>query len=84
MFSRRYLKSGGNEGIRNQSRQGKGEVAVWQRRYLEHLIRDDIDFSRHFDYIHYNPVKHGYVGKPHDWRWSSFRRYLKLDYYSTK
>ena len=81
MFSRRYLKSGGREGIRNQSRQGKKEVAVWQRRYWEHMIRDDIDFTRHFDYIHFNPVKHGYVSKPLDWKWSSFRRYLGLGYY---
>ena len=72
---------GAKRGIRNQSRQGKKEVAVWQRRYWEHMIRDDRDFARHFDYIHYNPVEHGHVRKPRDWRWSSFRRYLKLGYY---
>ncbi len=68
MFCRRYLKAGGNESIRKQSRQEKREAAVWQRRYWEHMIRDDIDFTRHFDYIHFNPVKHGYVSKPHDCR----------------
>ena len=39
------------------------------------MIRDDIDFGRHLDYIHFNPVKHGTVSKPLDWKWSSFHRY---------
>ncbi len=46
----------------------------WQQRYWEHLIRDDRDFRLHADYIHYNPVKHGYVTRPWDWPGSSFRR----------
>ena len=82
MFTRRYLKAGGQEGTRNLSRRGKREAAVWQRRYWEHTIRNDIDFARHVDYIHFNPVKHGYVSTPVDWHWSSYHRYLKLGYYS--
>jgi hypothetical protein len=39
--------------------------------FWEHLIRDEQDFARHVDYIHYNPVKHGLVVNPFDWRWSS-------------
>ncbi|MBN1348470.1 transposase [candidate division KSB1 bacterium] len=81
-FSKRYLKAGGSQGVRNDSRQKKGEFAVWQRRYWEHTIMDDRDFVRHVDYIHINPVKHGYVNKACDWKWSSFHRYLKLGYYS--
>ncbi len=81
MFSRRYLKAGGREGNRNQSRKEKREVAVWQRRYWEHMIRDDIDFNRHFDYIHFNPVKHALVQRPQDWKWTSFHRYQRLGYY---
>jgi len=50
----------------NKSRQSKGERGIWQRRYWEHLIRDDKDYERHVDYIHYNPVKHGYVKRPID------------------
>lgn len=34
---------------------------LWQARYWEHMIRDDADFGRHVDYIHFNPVKHGLV-----------------------
>ena len=43
------------------SRRQKGEADVWQRRFWEHLIRDERDFSNHVEYIHYNPVKHGLV-----------------------
>ena len=60
----------------NPVRVRKGEQAVWQRRYWEHIIRDEEDFRGHVDYIHYNPVKHGYVKSPVDWQYSSFRRYV--------
>jgi putative transposase len=49
---------------------------VWQRRYWEHLIRDEADLERHVDYIHYNPVKHGYVQSPEDWHHSSYQRFI--------
>lgn len=48
----------------SESRRSKGERAVWQRRYREHQIRDEDDFNRHIEYIHYNPVKHGFVCSP--------------------
>ena len=63
-----------NERI-STSRQSKGERGIWQRRYWEHLIRDDDDYARHVDYIHYNPVKHGHVTRAADWPHSSIRRY---------
>jgi putative transposase len=59
------------------SRQTRGERGIWQRRYWEHRIRDDIDFIRHVDYIHFNPCKHGYAPSVVDWRWSSFHRYVR-------
>src|ERR1700730_3938998 len=52
----------------------RGEWGIWQRRYWEHTIRDDRDFAAHMDYTHFNPVKHGLVEHPADWRRSSFRR----------
>ena len=52
----------------------RGERGIWQRRYWEHTIRDDRDFAAHMDYPHFNPVKHGLVGHPADWPYSSFRR----------
>ncbi len=62
--------------IPNAPRLRKGEQAIWQHRYWEHLLRDELDFERHVDYIHYNPVKHGYVNKPLDWAYSSLHRYV--------
>ena len=54
---------------------------VWQRRFWEHLVRDEDDWRRHMDYIHYNPVKHGLVERPADWRWSSFRKMVQRGWY---
>jgi putative transposase len=59
------------------SRQNKQEQAIWQRRFWEHRIRDERDFAQHVDYIHYNPVKHGYITKPVDWPYSSIHRYIR-------
>ncbi|HEX7339966.1 MAG TPA: transposase [Rhodanobacteraceae bacterium] len=52
------------------------ERQVWQRRFWEHQIRDEEDWRRHVAYIHYNPVKHGYVKAPADWPWSSFSKFV--------
>lgn len=62
-------------------RGAKGESAVWQRRYWEHLIRDDADFAAHVDYVHFNPVKRGLVRWAIDWPWSSFHRYVAKGVY---
>ena len=61
----------------NDSRKAKGERGIWQRRYWEHLIRDEKDFAKHVDYIHYNPVKHGYVKRAVDWPYSTIHEYIK-------
>lgn len=58
----------------DQSRKSKRERGIWQRRYWEHQIRDDQDLQQHVDYIHFNPVKHGYVMKASDWPYSSIHR----------
>jgi putative transposase len=63
------------------SRQKHRESNVWQRRFWEHTIRDDADFWRHFDYLHYNPVKHGLVKCPHEWEISSFHRWVDRGVY---
>jgi putative transposase len=61
---------------RNLSRVDKGERGVWQRRYWEHLIRDERDHARHVEYIYFNPVKHGYAQCAADWPYSSIHRYI--------
>jgi putative transposase len=63
---------------RSPSRVTKGERGIWQRRYWEHLIRDERDFARHVDYIHFNPVKHGHAMRAVDWPYSSIHRYVRL------
>lgn len=52
----------------------RGERGIWQRRYWEHLIRDEADYRAHMDYVHINPVKHGLVGRVADWPYSTFHR----------
>jgi putative transposase len=62
---------------RRGSRIARGERGIWQRRFWEHAIRDGRDFSNHIDYIHINPVKHGYAARAIDWPHSSIHRYVK-------
>jgi putative transposase len=69
-FSSRLSKEAGASSRRVERR----ERGIWQRRYWEHLIRDDEDLSRHVDYVHINPVKHGHSERACDWPYSSFRR----------
>ena len=59
---------------RSESRVAKGERGIWQRRFWEHTVRDEDDFARHVDYVHFNPVKHGLAARAIDWPFSSFRR----------
>jgi putative transposase len=58
-------------------RHRNGEYALWQRRFWEHTIRNEIDFERHVDYVHFNPVKHKLVRCAHDWPYSSFHVYVR-------
>jgi putative transposase len=57
-------------------RRAKGERGIWQRRFWEHTIRDEADYAAHIDYIHYNPVKHGYVKRAAAWPHSSIHRFI--------
>lgn len=57
------------------------ERGIWQRRYWEHLIRDQQDFNAHMDYIHINPLKHGLVQQVSDWPYSTFHRYVTQGVY---
>ncbi|MFZ5502784.1 MAG: REP-associated tyrosine transposase [Pseudomonadota bacterium] len=63
------------------ARAAKHEQAIWQHRYWEHLLRDETDYVRHIEYIHYNPVKHGLVSSAIEWPYSSFRRYVGANIY---
>lgn len=63
-------------------RQRKGERGIWQRRFWEHTIRDENDYERHMDYVHFNPVKHGHVERVLDWPYSTFQHHVQLGVYS--
>lgn len=80
-FTKEWLAMGGREGIVSARRRARGEHGVWQRRYWEHTIDTEHDFDRHFDYIHYNAVKHGYASSPCDWPHSSIHRWIKAGVY---
>jgi putative transposase len=80
-FSIEYRKMGGIEAHISESRIKKRERGIWQRRFWEHTIRDELDLGRHRDYIHYNPIKHGLVTDLAEWRASSFHDYLSQGYY---
>jgi putative transposase len=71
-FSRELMRAG--HAIR---RWPNGDLALWQRRFWEHTIRDEADFGRHVDYIHINPVRHGLAPHVRDWPYSSFHRYVR-------
>ena len=74
----KYYFSVGMKADQNHRR----EKSIWQRRFWEHLIRDENDWRHHMDYIYYNPVKHGYVSRPIDWPYSSFKRDVGKGLYS--
>jgi putative transposase len=72
-FSRALVKSG----VPLQ-KDRRGEYRFWRRRFWEHTIRDEADLETHVNYVHYNPVKHGWVTRVADWPYSSFHRYVRL------
>ena len=63
------------------ARAARGERGIWQRRYWEHLIRNDGDMQAHMDYVHFNPVKHGLVERVADWPHSTFHKLVRAGVY---
>jgi putative transposase len=79
--SRRYEALDVNGRSIDDSRNKRGEKQIWQRRFWDHLIRDELDLQRHLDYLHWNPVKHGYVKRVSDWPYSTFHRFVARGLY---
>ena len=67
---------------RSKVRVARGERGIWQRRYWEHLIRDDADMQAHMDYVHFNPIKHDLVRRVADWPFSTFHALVKQGVYA--
>ncbi len=80
-FTKRYLAQGDRDWRVSAGKQRERRRGVWQRRFWEHTIEDEDDFEIHFDYIHYNPVKHRLARCPHEWEPSSFHRWVKKRVY---
>ena len=83
-FTKEWLAIGGREQQVSKARRDRRDHGVWQPRYWEHTIDDEHDFDRHFDYIHYNPVKHRLVTSPADWLHSSFHRWVQAGAYDAE
>jgi putative transposase len=86
LIKARFTKRAGHLFRRPQrvtaSRVKHRDGTVWQRRFWEHCLRDQDDFNRHMDYIHWNPVKHGHVCRVADWPFSTFHRYVANGVYT--
>jgi len=63
-----------------ESMKKRNEKGIWQRRYYEHIIRNENDLWKHIDYIHFNSIKH-YNIAPKDWEYSSFKKFVKNNFY---
>ncbi|MHC5348457.1 REP-associated tyrosine transposase [Metapseudomonas furukawaii] len=81
IIKRRVSQQVGRDGALSASRAGRRELGLWQRRFWEHRIRDEVDYRRHMDYLHWNPVRHGLVQRVADWPWSSFHRLVREGVY---
>src|SRR5262245_40615511 len=80
-FTKAWLPISGVEQPQTDGRIRDARRGVWQPKFWEHTIRDEVDLERHFDYIHYNPVKHGLVSRPCDWPWCSFHQWVRKGVY---
>jgi putative transposase len=74
----RFTKAVGRTGPRSSSKVTKGEAGIWQRRFWDHHIRDERDFTTHLHYCWWNPVKHGLVKRPVEWPYSSIHHDVRL------
>ena len=77
----RFSRNIGGIGIPPYELKRKGERKIWQSRYYDHIIRNEKDLEKHIDYIHYNPIKHGFVTKAIDYPYSSFEKFVSQGYY---
>lgn len=70
----RFSRSLAVDEKRSASKRAKGEKGVWQRRFWEQVIRGEDDLARCKRYCWFDPVKHGFVEHPTDWKYSSLHR----------
>ncbi|HBN74275.1 MAG TPA: hypothetical protein DD473_00320 [Planctomycetaceae bacterium] len=72
------MAAGGVSAAVSRSRIQRSERGVWQRRFYEHTVHAEVDLKRGVDYLHDNPLKHGFVKRVSEGPWSTFHRDIKL------
>jgi putative transposase len=82
-FTKEWLSAGGIERPISDSKLRNRRRGVWQRRFWEPLIRSEDSYRHHCDYVHYNPVHHGFAACPHAWQPSTFRRSVEQGFYES-
>lgn len=80
-FTQRWLACGHEAADVSESKARRHRRGVWQVRFWEHQLRDEQDTKAHFDYIHYNPVRHGLATCPHRWPYSTFHKWVEKGTY---
>ena len=80
-FTKSWLSAGLPEAQATHSQAKRGERGIWQPRFWEHTVRDEMDLERRTDYIHWNPRKHDLIRRVRDWPWSSFHRFVEAGDY---
>ena len=84
MVIKRKFSSGLDSYPVTDSKSKKREKGIWQRRFWEHCIRNEEDWRKHVDYIHFNAVKHGLVDSPENWEFSSYQKSVEKGWYLDK
>lgn len=81
LIKSRFSRNLPNTEYCSPARRKNGERGIWQRHYWEHLIRDETDLQKHIDYVHVNPLKHGWVNQVKDWPYSTFHVFVQRGLY---
>ncbi|MDO9225946.1 MAG: transposase [Pseudomonadota bacterium] len=77
----RFVQALPHDEPRSAVQAANGERGIWQRRFWEHAIRDEDDYARHLDYVHINPVKHGWAKTVREWPYSTFQHWVEAGVY---
>ena len=58
-----------------KAHKSESEYQLWQEGSHPQVIESEDILRQKLEYMHYNPVKRGYIDKPEHWRYSSARNY---------
>jgi putative transposase len=55
---------------------GAADAAIWERHYRDYRVGDDHEYTTLIDYVHSNPMRHGFCEQASEWPWSSLHRFI--------